>query len=199
MDPNTSSSLDFVQTIDIIYKIVILVVAAGGIFAFFFRGIRYCKRLRLLMSNLDVVATKATALMDKIVPRILQGLEKSGVIPENTLAEWTEFLSSANYNVNSPKQLNENGNKLLSDCGIKGIIDKNTQMFESELDAAKLTTALDVEEKAFYVLDNHKDNEIFKSLKVYIYNNSKVDVFLCLYVGSLYLRNIYLKKHADLQ
>ena len=196
MDPNTISN--FAQTIDIIYKIVILIIAAVGIIAFFFRGIKAYKFLKKVFLSLDLYMKKSTALMDKIVPRILKGFEDKGFVAPNTLVEWTEIVSANNYTTTSPKKLNNTGKQILTDCSIKQIIDGNTGVFLNDLDSMGLKTALDVEEKSFYVLDNRKEEDIFKSLKNYIYNHSDVDIYTCLFVGSLYLRDLYLQQHPNL-
>jgi len=88
---------------------------------------------------------------------------------------------------------------LLTESGMKNIIDNNIDKFIADLETAKLTTALDVEEKSYYVLDARKEEEIFNPLKTFIYNNPNLDIFSCLYVGSLYLREYYLRKHPELK
>lgn len=203
MDANTVCSntpSQFIQTVDIVYKIVVLFIAAVGIVVFFFRGyIKGYKSLKRIFQSLDKCIAKSTALMDKIVPRVLQGLEKKGFVAPNTLVEWTEILSARNYTITSPKKLNEFGQKILNDCSIKQIIDQNEFLFFDDLDSLSLKTALDVEEKSFYVLDKHKEETIFNSLKSYIYNNPNIDIYGCLFIGSIYLRDLYLAKHQELQ
>ena len=188
----------FTKFIDIGSKSVILIAGIGGVVLFFFKGLKWCKFFTTLSKDLDVATKKTNALMDKIVPRLIQGFEKKGFVPENSLAEWTEIMSASNFTSNSPKYLNDTGKKLLADCGMEKIINDNNDKFIADLEAAKLTTALDVEEKSFYVLDARKEETIFHPLKTYIYQNPDANIYNCFYVGSLRLRDIYLKLHKDL-
>jgi len=78
----------FINVLDTAYKAVILGIAAVGIYQFFFSKWRnYLSFLKQLARKLDISASKTTSLMDKILPRFLQGLEDKGIIPKNTLVE----------------------------------------------------------------------------------------------------------------
>ena len=187
----------FLYYLEIMQRIIVTMIGTAGIFLFFFKGISGFKYLKTLAGKVDTVASKTTMFMDKIMPRILQGLEDNKTIPKSTLAEWAELISTRNYTICSPKRLNDVGMHVLESCGIKKIIDDNKALFITDLDNAKLTTALDVEEKSFYVLDAHKEEIIFNPLKIFIFNNPATDIYTCLFIGSLYLRDLYLIKHPE--
>lgn len=195
----TTTTAGFLYYLEVIERLIVSIMALAGVFLFIFKGRTGYTFLKQLAKKLDAVATKSDMLMDKIVPRILQGFEKKGFVAENTLVEWTEIISANSFTTHSPKKLNDIGEKILTESSIKQIIDNNKKVFFGDLDALKLKTALDVEEKAFYAIDKRKEDTLFNPLKTYIYNNPGTDVYTCLFVGSLYLRDLYLAAHPDLK
>lgn len=111
----------------------------------------------------------------------------------------------------SPRKLNTAGNQLLDSCaGIVFIENNKTLLFEW-LDKKNPKTALDVEKSALEILIENIDNDIFNSLKNWVYNSPSMKVTVdgeakelavslqdVCFVISLPLRDAYLQKHPEL-
>lgn len=129
-----NGGLSGLEIFELVYRSVILLVAGCGVIAFFWKGIGYFGFMNKLFRKLDVMSDKSNAFLDKMLPRIIQGLEKKEIAPENTMAEWTEIISSLTYSTKSPKYLNEYGNKLIKESSLKKIIDGNLDKFILDLE-----------------------------------------------------------------
>lgn len=105
----------------------------------------------------------------------------------------------------SPFTLNERGSSLASESGMDSIIEENEEELVAHIELKKPTTGFDVEQYAFQVVNDfvEKNTEIITIVKRFIYNNpvfeekeiSLEDVY---FVGSLILRDKYLKKHPEI-
>lgn len=144
----------FKETIQLIFQSITCIVGIVGILAFFFRG-----RLKTLKA-IKTMANTANSFMAKIVPDILQGFEKKEFIPKGTLADWAKIIGSEMCIIKSPRQLNERGEQLLNDSGIKKAIDQNLKMLLEKLERKKPQNLLDVEKYAFYVLRDEEDESV---------------------------------------
>ncbi|MBD5300230.1 MAG: hypothetical protein HDS17_01995 [Bacteroides sp.] len=113
---------------------------------------------------------------------------------------------------NSPRRLNENGEKLLNESGGAEFIEKYSDFFIARMEEQTPKTALDVEDLASSILLAHSNDDIFISLKNWIYNAPPreiksvdgsvrmADVGLndIVFVMSLPLRDKYLKRHPNI-
>jgi hypothetical protein len=104
----------------------------------------------------------------------------------------------------SPLKLSEAGKNLLKKSTIDEIVSENAEKLILKIEELKLTTAYDVQDKSFSVLAEFvlKTPELEKRIKDFVFNNPVVedrhigfrDV---IYVGSLQLRDEYLKRHSE--
>lgn len=113
---------------------------------------------------------------------------------------------------NSPRKLNENGEKLFSDIRGNDFLHENKDFLFAKIDEQQPKTALDVETAANFVCTANTDNEIFNRLKNYVYNSPtytikdkegnerQYDIALSdiCFVLSLPLRDMYLKEHKEI-
>ena len=113
---------------------------------------------------------------------------------------------------NSPRQLNDMGNKLLKDLQGAEFLKKNKDFLFAQIDASSPKTALDVENAAHAVCIACTDNEIFNGIKDFIYNApsytipssdgqaKSYDLSLpdACFVLSLPLRDMYLSAHPEI-
>jgi hypothetical protein len=173
-------------------EIVITIAGVAGIIALLFRN--KFKTFQAIKS----MANMANAFMTKILPDILQGLEKKQFAKEGTLAEWTKIVGSEMCIIKSPQQLNERGEQLLNNSGIKKAIDQNLKMLLEKLERKKPQNLLDVEKYALYILRDEEDESVTNTLKNYLYNNPNETFNTVLFVGSVYFRNLYLQKHPEM-
>lgn len=108
---------------------------------------------------------------------------------------------------NSPLKLNENGEKLLKECGGMAFIEANQVLLLNKIQERQPKTALDVETWAKEVLLSLTNNDIFNTLKVWVYNSPswKIDGKdytitlgdVC-FVLSIPLRDKYLSLHPEI-
>lgn len=113
---------------------------------------------------------------------------------------------------NSPRKLNENGERLFSDIeGYKFLV-SNKSFFFSKIDELSPKTALDVENAANIVCTSNTDNEIFNGLKNFVYNSPTytlkdaegkdrlydISMSDICFVLSLPLRDMYLSEHTEI-
>lgn len=114
---------------------------------------------------------------------------------------------------NSPRRLNENGQRLYEDIHGDEFLKKNRDFLFSKIDEMEPHTALDVENAAYAACTAHTDSEIFNELKLFVYNSPtytlkeddgnsrKYDITLpdVCFVLSLPLRDMYLKNHPEIE
>lgn len=113
---------------------------------------------------------------------------------------------------NSPRQLNQNGVKLLKDSGGREFLDRNMDFFIHKIEKLQPKTALDVENMALAVLQTHTNEDMFILIKSWIYNapamelknpdgstrSQEVDIDDVIFVISLPLRDRYLELHPEI-
>lgn len=124
----------------------------------------------------------------KSIDRKLAGIEpKVGAL-------WEKLMAGSS----SPRYLNEEGERVFKESGIKIIIDEKLNELISEVEKLSPQTAYDAErftESVMYSLRNNPS--LIKSLKDGAYETG-VDIDIVLFVGSIYLRDKYLEKHPEL-
>lgn len=113
---------------------------------------------------------------------------------------------------NSPRKLNENGERLFSDIEGDKFLLSNKAFFFSKIDELSPKTALDVENAANFVCTSNIDNEIFNGLKNFVYNSPTytlkdaegkerlydISMSDICFVLSLPLRDMYLSEHNEI-
>lgn len=112
----------------------------------------------------------------------------------------------------SPYQLTEAGRKMLEASEAKHCVDSNLDTLLKKLEDTCPMTAYDVERNALNVLLSLTDDPMFNNIKDFIYNSpSHIDVSTSegtiqvevsmqrlLMIMSVYLRDIFFQRHADL-
>lgn len=110
---------------------------------------------------------------------------------------------------NSPRVLNDMGQKLFAEIGGEKFLDDNRALFFEYIDKEAPKTALDVESAAYMACHALSVKEIFNSIKNFVYNCPEIDVVnregevikyeitmsdIC-FILSIPLRDLYLKEH----
>lgn len=104
-----------------------------------------------------------------------------------------DFASS-----NSPRELNDEGERIFKQSRIQKIIDEKLDYLISEIEKLNPQTAYDAEKFTESVMDDLKnDTSIIESLKNGAYE-AGTDIDVVLFIGSIYLRDKYLEKHFEL-
>lgn len=113
---------------------------------------------------------------------------------------------------NSPRQLNEIGNKVFAEMKGEDFLNQNKEYLFAQIDGYNPKTALDVENAAHAVCITSVDNEIFNGLKNFVYNSSSYKITdregnerlydlamsdIC-FILSLPLRDMYLEIHPEI-
>ncbi len=88
----------------------------------------------------------------------------------------------------SPISLTDRGEEMINVSQGKALVDSNYQMLLNFIKEKNPTTAYDVQEYSFKVLDERRDEDIFIPLKNYAFNEG-IDYDLILKVVSVYLRD----------
>lgn len=113
---------------------------------------------------------------------------------------------------NSPRKLNDNGERLFSDISGNEFLLSNKAFFFSKIDELRPKTALDVENAANIACTSNTDNEIFNGLKNFVYNSPTyklkdvdgndrlydISMSDICFVLSLPLRDMYLSEHKEI-
>lgn len=104
----------------------------------------------------------------------------------------------------SPRQLSESGRRLFVDSGCCAFLDEFTESFLDKLEGRKPITALDVENESHSLLLSLSDEDYFKPIKNFLYNNPRyneidIDINTLCFIMSLELRNLYLAKHPEIE
>ncbi len=99
---------------------------------------------------------------------------------------WRDALALAE----SPRQLNERGQRILGESGIKAIVDEKYQELLSRIKAETPTNAYDAEQLIIDVMNKlpEKDPDLVPRLKDGAFRSGE-DIQAVLFAGSLYLRN----------
>ena len=138
---------------------------------------------------------------------------------DNDIKTIKEFLLITNKKAsvlfsvkNSPRQLNEIGNKVFADMKGEDFLNQNKEYLFAQIDGYNPKTALDVENAAHAVCITSVDNEIFNGLKNFVYNSSSYKITdregnerlydlamsdIC-FILSLPLRDMYLEIHPEI-
>lgn len=187
--------MNYSQVLDFSYKIIVVVIGVGGVIAFFtqlFRGgFNFIKNFNKTSKIINVFS-------EEILPSAIDGCEKKGILPPQTLVQWTKIIANKYAPAHSPRELNEKGKAILEESGIRQIIDNNIQGFIDYLNQKKLSTPLDVEQQCFYALKEIDGTEIINPIKIYLYSHPNQEINSIFFIGSIYLRNKYKEKHPDL-
>lgn len=151
------------------------------------------------LKPLHKLASTGNAFASSILPDVLDSFEKAKLAPEGTYKKWNNIIHEKYYMTESPKYLNEKGKKILKDSSISSIIDGRYDDLLEEMQKHDLSTALDVENVAFYILTRLKeDNDALKQVKNYIFRNPEIDLDTIIFVGSFHLRDKYFEGHPDI-
>lgn len=113
---------------------------------------------------------------------------------------------------NSPRQLNEIGERVYRDMNGEDFLNKNKDYLFSLINGYNPKTALDVENAAHAICVTSLENEIFNGLKNFVYNSPSYKITdrdgnermydlamsdIC-FILSLPLRDMYLKAHPEI-
>ncbi len=145
------------------------------------------------------MANTVNAFMETVIPDLLEGFEDKGLVKKGTLSEWTKTVAAEYYaKGQSPLRLNEDGEWLLKESGIKKFIDDALEILLTRLEEKKLTNALDLEDEAFRVVEENEQEREVAGFKNFLYNNPEETIGNILFVGSIYLRDKYLEIHPEI-
>ena len=151
------------------------------------------------LKPLHKLASTGNAFAGNILPDVLDSFEKAKLAPEGTYKKWNNIIHEKYYMTQSPKYLNEKGKKILKDSAIDKIIDERYDSLLKKMEGHDLTTALDVENAAFYViLDLKEDAEAIRPVKNYIYRNPEIDLETVIFIGSFHLKDKYFEEHPEI-
>lgn len=113
----------------------------------------------------------------------------------------------------SPRQLNENGERLFSDIKGNEFLTQNKEFLFCKIEEQRPKTALDVEIAANLACSSNIDNDIFNGMKDFVYNSPSYTVKdkdgnereydislsdIC-FVLSIPLRDMYLNEHQEIK
>lgn len=154
-------------------------------------------------------------LHDRDIDTLKQDLKemKSDIIAIKSLLVMKHKNASNIFSMkNSPRQLNENGLKLLAAIDGSEFLQKNKDFLFSKIDECKPKTALDVENAANIACTANTDNDIFNGMKNFVYNSPSFKIIgedgkecsydialsdVC-FVLSIPLRDMYLEGHPEI-
>lgn len=157
--------------------------------------------------------TKTDSHFTKIDDAI-SGLQKDVTDIKNDLSDVQLFITSKYPTAlgtfvtkNSPLALNEFGKRLYEECGGKSFLEANQVLLLKRIEEKTPKTALDVEMYAKEVLFSLTNNDIFNTIKVWVYNSpawkiGDKDYTITLgdvcFVLSIPLRDKYLQLHPEI-
>ncbi len=111
----------------------------------------------------DEQISDTSALMSRMEGQ-LELLVQNSIEKSNSKIKKKSGLSySAKH---SPRQLNQNGIELLSDCGGNDFLEANMDFFIGKIKVLQPKTALDVEDMALAVLQTNTNEDMFIPLKI---------------------------------
>ncbi len=144
----------------------------------------------------------------------ISDLQKDVTAIKNDLSDVQLFITSKYPSAlgtfvtkNSPLTLNEFGKKLYEECGGKSFLEANQVLLLKKIEEKYPKTALDVETYAKEVLFSLTQNDIFNTIKVWVYNSpawkiGDKDYTITLgdvcFVLSIPLRDKYLSLHPEI-
>lgn len=136
---------------------------------------------------------------DVIIKGIKQSLERIEKILIAKNIDMFDRFSQAN----SPRQLNDVGQRLLTDSGAEAILSEHMEELIAAIAERKPETAYDVEQCSYYAMLENSFEKWFIPLKNYIYNHPvfdgvNVNIAVIAFIMSLPLRNEYLNRHPEI-
>lgn len=198
-----------VRIIQVISGVIGIIVGVGAIIGVFIAWRKrlterlglFTKTATMLSEHLEFFTRTATTLnsfLTKVMPSMLEGFEKKELVPKGTLREWASLTTENRFSVSSLRQLNEKGQKLLEESGMKKIIEDNVDNLLSRLEEEEVESPREVEMKSFYILKEIEDTKIATPIKDYLYDNLSEEINAIFLLGSIALRDKYLEKHSEL-
>lgn len=160
------------------------------------------KKIGNIISNILLGETKDTVIRtEESVKRIDKDCDslkdKMDTVKEDIgyIRPKVDFLwEKATAVSNSPKALNEEGQRIFNQSGIKDIISANQEKLISAIKRENPQKAYQVEELSEKIIQSLRDNpEILEKLREGAYQTG-VNIETVLFVGSIYLRDIALKE-----
>lgn len=136
--------------------------------------------------KLEKLETIEKDLKENINPDLKSIRERFGVVEDRVETLWKDKLAPAH----SPRQLNDNGNRILNESGIKDIVDEKKDILIDLVKAKGAKNAYDSEkaiEETMFELPLHCP-DITDKLKNGAFKMG-ADINALLFVGSIYLRN----------
>lgn len=153
-----------------------------------------------------------TASMLKSIGENMETIEKDVIILKSVMAmKYKNFMDVLSLK-HSPRKLNDNGERILSDINGDEFLQRNKNFLFAKIDEQHPKTALDVELAANFVLLSNMNNDIFNDLKIFVYNAPTymmkdgedgqrpydLDMNDICFVLSLPLRDMYLAEHEEI-
>lgn len=151
---------------------------------------------------------KLNTTMDK---KVLPKLNKMTISMNNLVV----YLSGKDgtmqtdlFKVNSPVQLSDFGEELLSDCGGRKFIDEHASQFIPKMEDGKFKSALDVQNFATILIMDCTENAEFTHIKNFVYQNpvykkgqleTVLNMETIYSIMGIYLRNKYFEIHPELK
>ena len=173
--------------------------------------------LALIIGFIAWKVSKRLAKTDSHFTKIddaISDLQKDVTAIKNDLSDVQLFITSKYPSAlgtfvtkNSPLTLNEFGKKLYEECGGKSFLEANQVLLLKKIEEKYPKTALDVETYAKEVLFSLTQNDIFNTIKVWVYNSpawkiGDKDYTITLsdvcFVLSIPLRDKYLSLHPEI-
>ncbi len=163
---------------------------------------RECTKIdREVIPKLDSL-TRSTTSISTSVKGLIVYLKSKDTTMETSL-----------FVVQSPMQMTDLGEKILTEIGGREFVDKQYNRLVPELKNKNIKSALDVQNLAPNIIENHVDDDSFTLIKNYLYNHPKfevklsegktasvnLDLTLAFTLMGIYFRNKYLADNPNLQ
>jgi hypothetical protein len=140
--------------------------------------------LKTLVSNIK------NTLDDEIKPDLKDLRERFGIVEDRVSTLWKDKIAPAS----SPRQLNTRGEHILSESGIKDIVDENKEKLLGLVKKQGVKNPYDAENAIIAIMTELPKHcpEIVDKLKEGAFQTG-TDIGSILFVGSVYLRNLIFK------
>lgn len=186
------------EIISIIIAVVTFIISVVSIiYSTAYKRAEFDKRLERLEHDKDKMQNDVEKLHDDMI-RVLTIMQLKVQGVENVLSA-----------KNSPRVLNDLGEKLYSDMKGAEFIEKNKEKLFALIDAKNPKTAFDVETIALFVCNGLVSDDMFNPIKQFVYNcpiqkdanNQDFELTLdgACFILSLPLRDAYLKEHPNIK
>lgn len=142
-----------------------------------------------------------------LITKDLENLNKT-LVSVTTVISTELNVSPDIFRVNSPRELTELGEKILTDIKGKKYVDSNLDSLISEIKETNPKTGLDVEMNISTILYFRSSNDEFNELKQYLFNNPEykngektipLNINLAISLMMIYTRNKYFEIYPDLK